>query len=188
MVGKVTVITGPMYSGKTTELLSFVEIYNIGKKKTIVFKPSIDNRYGIDTVSTHTGFQVKAFRISSSKEILDYITDDIDAVFVDEVQFLDVNLVDIVKKLVFDGIDVYCAGLDISYLENPFETTSKLLAIADEVIKKKAVCEKCGEHRATYSYKTVPDGGEIDVGGKDKYIAICRECLRKLKKTKEVSK
>ncbi|MBO8160536.1 MAG: thymidine kinase [Thermosipho sp. (in: Bacteria)] len=181
MVGKITVITGPMYSGKTTELLSFVEIYNIGRKKTIVFKPSIDNRYGIDTVSTHTGFQVKAHRITKASEILDYITEDIDAVFVDEIQFLDVQLVEIAKELVFKGIDVYCAGLDISYLENPFETTSKLLAIADEVIKKRAVCEKCGEHRATYSYKIVPDGGEIDVGGKDKYIAVCRECLKKLK-------
>ncbi|SHH17968.1 thymidine kinase [Thermosipho atlanticus] len=181
MVGKITVITGPMYSGKTTELLSFVEIYNIGKKKTIVFKPSLDDRYGIDTVATHTGFQVKAHRISKSDEIFDYINEDVDAVFIDEVQFLDVQLIDIVKKLVFKGIDVFCAGLDISYLENPFETTAKLLAIADEVIKKKAVCEKCGEHRATYSYKIVPNGGEIDIGGKDKYIAVCRECLRELK-------
>lgn len=184
MVGKITVITGPMYSGKTTELLSFVEIYNIGRKKTVIFKPSIDNRYGVDVVSTHTGFKVRAHRISSSKEILNYISEDIDAVFIDEIQFFDVGLVEIVKKLVFSGIDVYCAGLDISYLENPFETTSKLLAIADEVIKKKAVCEKCGEHRATYSYKIVPDGGEIDVGGKEKYIAVCRECLKELKNSK----
>ncbi|ABR31060.1 thymidine kinase [Thermosipho melanesiensis] len=182
MVGKITVITGPMYSGKTTELLSFVEIYNIGRKKTIVFKPSIDNRYGEDIVSTHTGFKVSAIRISKSREILDYIRDSIDAVFVDEIQFFDLELVDVVKELVFKGIDVYCAGLDISYLENPFETTAKLLAMADEVIKKKAVCEKCGEHRATYSYKIIPNGGEIDVGGKEKYIALCRKCLSEIKK------
>ncbi|ANQ54129.1 thymidine kinase [Thermosipho sp. 1063] len=181
MPGKITVITGPMYSGKTTELLSFVEIYNIGRKKTKVFKPAIDNRYGEDIVSTHTGFKVKAFKVDKSKEIYEYIDETVSAIFIDEVQFFDIELIDLVKDLVFKGIDVYCAGLDISYLENPFEVTAKLLAIADEVIKKKAVCEKCGEHRATYSYKIVPDGGEIDIGGKEKYIAICRKCLHKLK-------
>ncbi|QTA38047.1 thymidine kinase [Thermosipho ferrireducens] len=183
MTGKITVITGPMYSGKTTELLSFVEIYNIGKKKTLVFKPAVDNRYGHDIVSTHTGFSVKAEIIARASEIMKKITPEFDAIFIDEVQFLDTELVEIAKKLAFQGIDVYCAGLDMSYLEKPFETTARLLAIADVVIKKKAVCEKCGEHRATYSYKIVPDGGEIDVGGKDKYIAICRDCLKQLKST-----
>ncbi|WP_126992399.1 thymidine kinase [Thermosipho globiformans] len=184
MVGKLTVITGPMYSGKTTELLSFVEIYNIGKKKTIVFKPSIDNRYGEDIVSTHTGFKVKAHKISKSIEILNHISNNIDAVFIDEVQFFDEELINVVRNLIFKGIDVYCAGLDISYLEKPFKTTANLLAMADEVIKKKAVCEKCGEHRATYSFKITQDNKEIDIGGKEKYIALCRECLKKIKVNK----
>lgn len=79
------------------------------------------------------------------------------------------------------GVDVFCVGLDMSYKHRPFQTTASLMAIADEVIKKKAVCHVCGEYKAVVSHKTVNNSGsEIDVGGMEKYIAVCRECYLKL--------
>jgi len=184
-IGKLTVITGPMYSGKTTELLNFAEIYELGRKKTLIFKPAIDVRYSKDDVVTHKLFKMPARVVKASQEILEYyqsLSEKPDAVFVDEVHFFDSSLPHVLKTITLDGVDVYCAGLDMSYLWEPFEITSQLLALADEVIKKKAVCEVCGEYNATLSYKKKANGGVIDVGGKEKYIAVCKECYENLLK------
>ena len=180
MAGKLTLIVGPMYSGKTTELLSFVEIYQLGRKKYEVFKPRLDVRYGVDKVRAHSGLEVPAIPIDDPSEIEDHLEGDEDAVFVDEVQFLSKEMYDVAKELVDRGVDVFCAGLDLTYKQNPFETTAVLMSLADVVIKKKAVCHVCGEYEATLSFKVVEDGGEIDIGGKEKYIAVCRDCYNKL--------
>lgn len=188
-VGKLTVITGPMYSGKTTELLNFAEIYEIGRKKTLIFKPAIDTRYSADDVVTHKFHKMPARVVKDTKELFEYyqtLKEKPDAVFIDEVHFFDAELAVIVKKIALDGVDVYCAGLDMSYLWEPFETTAKLMALADEVIKKKAVCEVCGEYKATLSYKLKSNGGVFDVGGKDKYIAVCKECYERYEKNGEI--
>ncbi len=180
MSGKLTVIVGPMYSGKTTELLSFLEIYKLGRKKTLLFKPALDVRYGIDVVRTHSGLEAQAVSIECSKNMLPYLKEKVDAVFIDEVQFFDKDLVRIVRKLLDENVNVFCAGLDMTFKQNPFETTMLLLALADEVIKKKAVCHLCGEHNATLSYKISDGDAEIDVGGKEKYIAVCRDCYNSM--------
>lgn len=188
-VGKLTVITGPMYSGKTTELLNFAEIYEIGRKKTLIFKPAIDTRYSADDVVTHKFHKMPARVVKDTKELFEYyqtLKEKPDAVFIDEVHFFDAELAVIVKKIALDGVDVYCAGLDMSYLWEPFETTAKLMALADEVLKKKAVCEVCGEYKATLSYKLKSNGGVFDVGGKDKYIAVCKECYERYEKNGEI--
>jgi len=181
VAGKITVIVGPMFSGKTSELLSFIEIYHLGRKEYLVFKPRLDTRYGMETVKSHSGNTAKAIPISKPEEILSYIKETTKAVFVDEIQFLGKSLIDIAKELSDNGIDVFCAGLDMSYLRNPFETSAMMMAIANEVIKKRAVCHVCGEYNATLSFKTKGDGSEIDVGGSEKYIAVCPECYRRLK-------
>lgn len=178
-----------MYSGKTTELLNFAEIYEIGRKKTLIFKPAIDTRYSADDVVTHKFHKMPARVVKDTKELFEYyqtLKDKPDAVFIDEVHFFDAELAVIVKKIALDGVDVYCAGLDMSYLWEPFETTAKLMALADEVIKKKAVCEVCGEYKATLSYKLKSNGGVFDVGGKDKYIAVCKECYERYEKNGEI--
>ncbi|AEH50531.1 thymidine kinase [Pseudothermotoga thermarum] len=182
MAGKLTMIVGPMYSGKTTELLSFVEIYKLGRKKFKVFKPAIDDRYGKSLVKTHTGLEVEAIAVEGSKDIVNLLEEKIDAVFIDEVQFFDKDLVRIVKQLIDSNVDVFCAGLDMTFKQNPFETTAALMAIADEVIKKKAVCEVCGEYKANLTYKVTEEEKEIDIGGKEKYIAVCRDCYNNLSK------
>ncbi len=180
--GNLTLIVGPMYSGKTTELLSFVEIYKLGKKKIKVFKPSMDIRYGVEKVRAHSGIEEDAIPLEDPEEILNIIDGDEKAIFIDEVQFLSVKVYDVAKKLVDEGIDVFCAGLDMTYKQNPFDTTSKLLSLANVVIKKRAVCFICGEHNATLSFKISGGESEIDIGGKEKYIAVCRDCYNKIQR------
>lgn len=182
--GKLTVITGPMYSGKTTELLNFAEIYELGKKRTKIIKPQIDDRYSQDDVVTHKLFKMPAKAVKDVAEMDEFynsLSDKPEAIFIDEVHFFDTSIVKLVKKIVSEGVDVYCAGLDMNYLWEPFETTALLLSLADEVIKKKAVCEVCGEYSGTLSFKTRTNGGIYDVGGKEKYIAVCKECYEKLR-------
>ncbi|HCL98309.1 MAG TPA: thymidine kinase [Fervidobacterium sp.] len=182
-IGKLTVITGPMYSGKTTELLNFAEIYELGRKKIKIFKPQIDVRYSADDVVTHKLFKMPATVVKNLDEmetIYKNLDEKPDAIFIDEVHFFENDITYLVKDMTADGVDVYCAGLDLNYLWQPFPTTASLMALADEVIKKKAVCEICGEYTGTLSYKKKIDGGIIDVGGKEKYIAVCKDCYKKL--------
>ncbi|SHE83314.1 thymidine kinase [Marinitoga hydrogenitolerans DSM 16785] len=185
MSGNFILIVGPMYSGKTSELISFVEIYTLGRKKIKVFKPIIDDRYSSEYVVSHTGTKIKAIPIKHSKEMYEYLDYDEKAVFVDEVQFFDEELKDVILDLIKKGINVYCSGLDLTYKNNPFNTTILLSAYADEIIKKKAVCHECGEYNGTISFKIVGNGSEIDVGGFEKYIAVCRDCYEKLVAEKE---
>ncbi|KUK83444.1 MULTISPECIES: thymidine kinase [Petrotoga] len=183
--GNLVVIVGPMYSGKTSELISFIEIYTLGKKKIKVFKPLLDNRYNETSIVSHSNTSVKAIPINNSAEILPRLDGDEKAIFIDEIQFLDETLREVVVEMINSGKDVYCAGLDLSYKNNPFKVTSLLMSHADTVIKKKAVCHECGEYRGTMTYKTVENGGEIDVGGFEKYIAVCRDCYLELNKNKQ---
>ncbi|PLV59131.1 thymidine kinase [Thermotoga sp. KOL6] len=183
MSGKLTVITGPMYSGKTTELLSFIEIYRLGKKKTAVFKPKIDTRYHTVKVVSHSGNGVEALAIENPKEILEHVDRETKGVFIDEVQFFEKDLFHVVRELLDRSIDVFCAGLDLTHKQNPFETTALLLSLADTVIKKKAVCHRCGEYNATLTLKISGGEEEIDVGGREKYISVCRKCYNFLKKS-----
>lgn len=180
MAGKLTVIVGPMYSGKTTELLSYMEIYKLGRKKTLLFKPALDVRYGTSVVKTHSGLEAQAVPVEFTKDMLPYLREKVDAVFIDEVQFFDKDLVKLVRKLLDENVNVFCAGLDMTFKQNPFETTMLLLALANEVTKKKAVCHVCGEYNATLTYKISDSDSEIDVGGKEKYIAVCRDCYNRL--------
>ncbi|OAA31379.1 thymidine kinase [Kosmotoga arenicorallina S304] len=184
MSGKLTVIVGPMYSGKTTELLSLIEIYALGKKNYLVFKPSIDIRYSEEHIVSHTGLKAPAIKVTSSDELRKTFAEhagQLDAIFIDEIHFFDENIVQIIEEIIYSGVNVFCVGLDMSYKHRPFKTTVQIMGIADEVIKKKAVCHICGEYKAVVSYRKVDDTeSEIDVGGMEKYIAVCRDCYNKL--------
>lgn len=187
--GKVTVIVGPMYSGKTTELLTYAEIYEIGRKRVMLFKPKLDVRYSDHEIVTHKLFKVGARAIEGVDRLLEFYRisePKPDAVFIDEAHFFESRLAAVVKEISLAGTDVYCAGLDLNYLWEPFETTALLMALADEVIKKKAVCEICGEYTATLSHKKLANGNVIDVGGKEKYIAVCKTCYQSLAETSGV--
>ncbi|HHF08402.1 MAG: thymidine kinase [Thermotogae bacterium] len=184
MSGKLTVIVGPMYSGKTTELLSLIEIYALGKKNYLVFKPAIDVRYSEEHIVSHTGLKAPATNVKGSDELHKIFKkhgEPLDAIFIDEIHFFDENIIKVIEKIIYSGVNVFCVGLDMSYKHRPFNTTAQIMGIADEVIKKKAVCHICGEYKAVVSYRKVEETeSEIDVGGMEKYIAVCRDCYNKL--------
>jgi thymidine kinase len=178
--GKLTLIVGPMYSGKTSELISFVEIYALGKKKIKVFKSILDDRYDKTCIVSHANAKVDALPVKDPQDLIGHLQGDEKAVFIDEVQFLPPSLVETLLKLTDGGTHVYCSGLDLNFKNRPFETTMHLMAHADVVTKKRAVCHECGEYTGTISHKRVEDEREIDVGGFEKYIAACRPCYNRL--------
>jgi thymidine kinase len=188
-MGRIIVITGPMYSGKTTRLIQEIEKYEIADKAYIVFKPSIDVRYGISNISNHKGLKVEAHPIKRSKDMLEFLSEKkFNLIAIDEAQFFDEDLIEIVQDLADEGYTVILSCLDMDFKRQPFDISSKLLSIADSVIKNKAVCERCGSFDATYSFKLKGGESQIDVGGKDKYIAVCRKCYLELQGAKNTYK
>jgi len=182
MAGKIVVITGPMFAGKTTELIRKIKRHQLANHKVKVFKPNIDKRYDEINIVTHDGKEYEAIPIDPQKprQILHYL-DDADVVAIEEAQFFSDKIIDIVRHLSYTrGLTVYITGLDMDYQGNPFGPMPQLLAIADEVLKLKAVCVECGKD-AGYTHKLVDDGKTVDVGGSEKYVPLCLDCWLKYK-------
>ncbi|MBE0069746.1 thymidine kinase [Thermoanaerobacterium thermosaccharolyticum] len=179
--GYIEVITGPMFSGKSEELIRRIKRAKIAKQKVQVFKPAIDDRYSIDKVVSHNGDNMHAISIVKASEILTYAEEDTDVFAIDEVQFLDYEIVDIVKEIADSGKRVICAGLDMDFRGEPFGPTPELMAIAEFVDKLTAICMKCG-NPATRTQRLINgkpanyDDPIIMVGAKESYEARCRKC------------
>jgi len=186
MSGILTTIVGPMFSGKTTELLRLMDRELIAKRNSILFKPNIDNRYSVAQVLNHNGIGRKAIIASDSKEILEKTLEQnkIENVFIDEIQFFDSGVIDVINKLNDMGIDVYTCGLNQTFQGIPFPFKDKekdigyLMAISDYVISIDAVCNVCGK-KATKTYRTGTDTETVVIGGTDKYQARCKDCFKK---------
>ena len=142
--GWIEVISGCMFAGKTEELIRRIKTLQYGKKKIKVFKPRIDNRYAIDEIASHSGYKVSCICIDKATDILKYLEDDIDVICVDEVQFLEKEIVDICDALADKGVRVIVAGLDRDFKGNAFGSMPELLIRAEFVTKLSAVCNKCG--------------------------------------------
>jgi thymidine kinase len=172
--GKLTAVAGPMFAGKSTELLKRVLWARNGLGKAVlVLKPAFDDRYGTDVVRSHDGLVAEAMPVSSPPDVPEGVS----AVFIDEVQFLsrpafDGELHEFVASLLHRGIDVVCTGLDLDWRGRPFPVTAALLAMADEVVKTTAHCTVCGRD-ASKSFRTEPDGERIRLGAGDAYQARC---------------
>jgi thymidine kinase len=183
MFGKLTVIVGPMFSGKTTHLLSMVEVYQRGKRPFVLFKHGIDDRYAATEVVSHKEVGHPAIVVNNSKQLLEYVRElevPVKAVFVDEVQFFEEALYNrAIFPLLKIGLNVFCSGLDLSFRNEPFQTVSVLLAHADEIVKCKSVCYDCGEYSGRVSFNIQEKVGQsdIDVGGDEKYIPLCLKCF-----------
>lgn len=178
--GWIEIIVGPMYSGKSEELIRRIRRAQIARQKIQVFKPAIDDRYSIEEVVSHSGDKIKAYNISSSSDIHKYLEEDTKVVAVDEVQFLDEGIVNVCRELADKGLRVIAAGLDMDFRGEPFGPTPRLLAIAEFVDKLTAICVKCGAPAtrtqrlingkpANYSDPT------ILVGAQESYEARCRQ-------------
>lgn len=179
--GWIEVITGPMFAGKTEELLRRVRRMDYAKKNYIVFKPIIDNRYSNDEVVSHNKKKTGAINIQHGSEIKRHIKPTTQAVVIDEVQFFDESLIKYVQELADKGLRVICAGLDTDFKAEPFEMTAKLMAVAEDVTKLTAICCKCGD-AATRTQRIIDgvpafyDDPVILVGANDSYEARCRTC------------
>jgi thymidine kinase len=142
--GWVEVICGSMFSGKSEELIRRVRRAQFAKQKIAVFKPKIDNRYHEQSVVSHNGSSFSAKPISHSREILQHVEADMDIIAIDEVQFFDEGIVQVVQQLADSGHRVVCAGLDMDFRGEPFGQMPALMAIAEQVTKLQAVCTVCG--------------------------------------------
>lgn len=179
--GYIEAVIGPMYSGKSEELIRRLKRAKIAKQNVMVFKPKIDDRYSKEDVVSHSGESIDAIPINKANEIYDYIDNKVQVVGIDEVQFFDEEVVNVAVDLSNKGIRVIAAGLDMDFKGEPFGPTPKLLAIAEFVDKIQAVCSVCGQP-ATRSQRLI--NGEparyndpiIQVGAVESYEARCRKC------------
>lgn len=173
--GAIEVVCGPMFSGKTEELIRRAKRAQIARQKIQIFKPKIDNRYHETDVVSHSSLAIEAVVVNDSLDILRKLLDSTRVVAIDEVQFLDEMIIKVVSKLARRGIRVICAGLDQDYQGQPFGPMPALLAIADKVDKVQAVCTVCGSPATkTYRKPRLEKKQQIVVGEADLYEARCR--------------
>ena len=175
--GRIEVVCGSMFSGKTEELIRRMRRAEFAKQKVEIFKPAIDTRYSEEDVVSHDQHAIPSTPIDSSASIL-LLTSDIDVVGIDEAQFFDMGLVDVCNQLANRGIRVIVAGLDMDFRGVPFGPMPALCAIADDVTKVHAICVKCG-NLAYLSHRTVSDERRVLLGETQEYEPLCRECYQK---------
>lgn len=174
--GKIYVICGGMFAGKTEELIRIQTRAEYANLRVRCYKPTIDNRYSDKHIISHKGSQIPTKPIDTPQQILqDYEKEHIDIIIIDEGQFMDNSIINISQELADKGCDVIIAGLDMDFKRNPFGPMPQLMAIADEIIKLKAICQKCGAE-ALYSHRLINQEDKILLGGKNTYIALCRTC------------
>lgn len=172
--GHIEVVCGPMFSGKTTELIRRVKRAQIARQKVQIFKPSLDNRYHETEVVSHSALSVEAVAVNSSIEILQRVFDTTQIVAIDEAQFFDENIVQVVEKLARRGFRVICAGLDQDSNGKMFGQMGQLLAICDNPQKLTAVCTVCGADATKTYRKSTDNTDQVLVGEADHYEARCR--------------
>ena len=175
--GRIEVVCGSMFSGKTEELIRRMKRAKFAKQKVEIFKPSLDTRYSEEDVVSHDKNSIRSTPIDSSGAIL-LLASDIDVVGIDEAQFFDSGLVEVCNQLANNGVRVIVAGLDMDYLGKPFGPMPKLLSIADEVTKVHAICVKCGS-LAYASHRLVKNDSQVMLGEKEEYEPLCRDCFKR---------
>ena len=173
--GRIEVVCGSMFSGKTEELIRRLKRALIAKQKIQSFKPLVDNRYHNESIVSHNENKLESVAVKTPKEILDKIQAGTEVVGIDEVQFFDESVVGLVEYLANRGYRVIVAGLDQDSYGNPFGPVPKLLAIAEFITKTLAICVRCGAP-ANKSFRMCGSSEQVEVGAFDKYEARCRRC------------
>ncbi len=176
--GRVEVICGSMFSGKTEELIRRMRRAEFAHQKVEIFKPSIDVRYSNEDVVSHEGHSIPSTPVDSSASIL-LMASDTQVVGIDEAQFFDPGVVDVVQQLANRGIRVIVAGLDMDFTGRPFGPMPQLMAIADTVSKQHAICVRCGA-LAYLSHRIVAGEKQVMLGEKDEYEPLCRHCYQEV--------
>ncbi|GGE05417.1 thymidine kinase [Marinithermofilum abyssi] len=179
--GWIEVICGGMFSGKSEELIRRIRRARIAKQNVAVFKPKIDDRYRAEAVTSHNGVYTECQTITRAREILDEVAPEVHVVAIDEVQFLDEDIIEVAQQLADRGLRVICAGLDQDFRGRPFGPTPILMAVAEYVTKLQAICIQCGKtasrtQRLIDGRPASEDDPIIQVGASEHYEARCRHC------------
>jgi len=172
--GRIEVICGSMFSGKTEELLRRLRRAKIARQKVEIFKPAIDVRYSQEEVVSHDKNSILSTPVEHSSNIL-LLASEVEVVGVDEAQFFDKGLTDVCQQLADQGIRVIVAGLDMDFKRIPFGPMPALCAIADDVTKVHAICVRCGS-LACYSHRIVAGEKQVMLGEMQEYQPLCRKC------------
>jgi thymidine kinase len=175
-VGWIEVICGPMFSGKSEELIRRLRRAMIARKRVEVFKPTIDIRYSDDEFVSHGDLQMHSQVLNDASQIIDRIDWRSEVVGVDEANFMGPMLVDVAQRLADSGKQVIIAGLDTDYLGRPFAPIPDLLAHAESITKTLAICVRCG-NPAKHTQRLRGSDDLIVVGASDMYEARCRRCF-----------
>ncbi len=187
--GWIEVITGPMFAGKTEELLRRIKRMEYAKQNIVIFKPAVDNRFESLDVTSHNKNRAQSIPIQQSQEILSHVSKETDVVAIDEVQFLDDQVVDIIDSLANEGKRVMLTGLDLDFRGEPFSMMPQIIAKAEFVDKLTAICLSCGAP-ATRTQRII-DGRPakyydpiVLIGASESYEARCRHCHKVHRKPK----
>src|SRR5260370_39899862 len=172
-VGWIEVICGPMFSGKSEELIRRLRPAMIARKRVERLEPTIDNRYSDNEIVSHGDLRMNTQVVSSAKEIPDRIDWRSEVVGIDEANFMGPQLVDIAQRLADSGKQVIISGLDTDYLGRPFAPIPDLLAHAESITKTLAICVRCG-NPAKHTHRLPGADDLIVVGASDMYEARCR--------------
>ena len=176
--GRIEVICGSMFSGKTEELIRRMKRAQFARQRVLIFKPAREVRYSEQEVVSHEGKAIPSTPVDSSASIL-LMGDDADVVGIDEAQFFDAGIVDVCQELAARGVRVIVAGLDLDFRCQPFGPMPALCAVADDVLKVHAICVRCGA-LAYASHRIVEGDKQVLLGEKMEYEPLCRECYRVL--------
>lgn len=177
--GWIEIITGPMFAGKSEELIRRIRTLKYANKNIVCFKPSIDDRYSETSIASHAGGRYKAFPVQTIEDIKKNIPDNVDVVAIDEIQFFNEDIIPLLDDLANRGIRVICAGLDMDFKGEPFGVMPILLAKAEFITKLTAACKICGE-AATRTQRIIDnkpayyEDPVVVVGASECYEARCR--------------
>lgn len=175
--GRIEVICGSMFSGKTEELIRRIKKVELADEKYIIFRPKIDSRNPENKIISHAKNEISASIISSPKEILD-LSVNYSVIGIDEAQFFDQSIVDVCNVLANKGHRLIIAGLDMDFEGNPFGPMPNLMACAEDVMKVHAVCMETG-NPAGYSYRKDNSDDLVLIGEKKEYKPLSREAFVK---------
>ena len=174
--GWIEVICGPMFSGKSEELMRRLRRARIARKRVQVFKPVIDDRYSRDEIVSHGDIRMKSEVVQTATDVLKLLDWRTQVVGFDEANFLGMELVDIANQLADSGKQVIIAGLDTDFMGRPFQPMPELLAHAESIVKMLAICMRCG-NPAKHTQRLVESDDLIVVGAAGMYEARCRRCF-----------
>jgi thymidine kinase len=175
-MGWIEVIVGPMFSGKSEELIRRLRRAEYGRQRVQIFKPVIDQRYAKNGIVSHSGLEIASELVRTGSEVLEKVAPRTEVVGIDEAQFLGETIIDACSRLAELGKRVIVAGLDTDFMGRPFEPMPRLLAVAEEITKLLAICMSCG-NPAVHTQRLVASEELIVVGATGMYEARCRRCF-----------